>query len=592
MIAAIPAVQTSSGPTLTTASRCNRPAIAEIFADDAQTRIIAVHAFAKGDAMPVVDGPSKVAGADLCMVKLLVGPGTSGPASAPSTQAGIGIEIWLPTAAAWNGRIHNVGGAGFMGLPEVKNPNAITPGVSSIYAPSTVAAEEGAVSAITDTGHSTPGTDMNAYNDGSFLLRPDGSVSTEQWAAFSEKGIHQTTLKTKLLTQGFYGRAASHAYFEGCSTGGRQAHKYAQAFPTDYDGIIAGAPGINWSRFLTSGLYLQVRMQRALGSAISPAKLTRVSAAAVSACDARVSGMHDGYISDPMTCAYDPTKDKALLCQADGGRATGADCISIAEARTVNALWYGQTADGSSADPATLAGLGDRLAPGQLWFGLTRGSNLGMSAGSESGRGKPFDPSAFMVAYELGRGAIGTPLLRNAASNGTDGWRNLSYADMASASHRGPAMQTVFSGIDTDSPDLTRFKSRGGKMLVYHGLADELVPPQGSFHYYRALEARMGGERAVDPFYRLFTIPGMGHCAGVGTVNGVAGVSPKASPPMPESGQFYRALVAWVEHDKAPEQIIVNNAAKTASRPLCRYPLKLKYTSGDVSKASSYQCAS
>lgn len=110
------------------------------------------------------------------------------------------------------------------------------------------------------------------------------------------------------------------------------------------------------------------------------------------------------YISDPTTCAYDPSKEKSLLCRADGGSATDADCITAGEARTINAMWYGQTANGSSADPATLAGLSDRLAPGQLWFGLTRGSNLGMSGGSEGGKGKPFDPLAFTVAYELGRG--------------------------------------------------------------------------------------------------------------------------------------------------------------------------------------------
>lgn len=223
----------------------------------------------------------------------------------------------------------------------------------------------------------------------------------------------------------------------------------------------------------------------------------------------------------------------------------------------------------------------------RLWGALLP-DGFALGERQEGGKGKPFDPSAFMVAYELGRGAIGTPMLKNAAGNGADEWRNLSYADMAKASRRGPATLAAFSRIDTDNADLAPFKARGGKMIVYHGLADQIVPPQGSFHYYRALEARMGGEQAVDSFYRLFTVPGMGHCAGIGTVDGPAGVSPKADPPMPESGQFYRALVAWVERGKAPQQIVASNAAKSTSRPLCRFPLKIRYVAGDMTKAGSY----
>lgn len=565
-------------------------AVAGIFANEAGTRVLAVHAFAKGDRLGKSGKDRPVAVADLCMVKLVVGPGTPGPAGAPSTQAGIGIEVWLPSPSDWTGRIHNVGGAAFMGLPEITNPEEIAPGVSGIEAASAIAGHEGAVSAITDTGHAMEESDNDAYSDGSFLLRPDGAINTEQWTDFSERGIHEAAIKTRQLTQAYYGRPASHAYFEGCSTGGRQAHKYAERFPADYDGIVAGAPGINWSRFLTSDLSLQVVMQRALGGPIDPAKLRRISSAAVSACDAGLTGRHDGYISDPTTCGYDPTKDKALLCRADGGGNVAGDCVSKAEARTVNAMWFGQTDHGTSPDPAQLAGLSDRLEPGQYWFGPMRGADLSAMAGSSAGKGVPFPPSAHMVAFALGRNEIASPNLRNAAGNGADRWRDLSFAELARASQRGRELQDAYARIDTDDTDLTPFRSRGGKMIVYHGLADQIVPAQGSFHYYRALERTMKGQAAVDSFYRLFPVPGYGHCGGVGTVDGVAGVSPKADPPRPRSGQFYEALVSWVEGGQAPDQLVVRND-HDAARPLCRFPSKLHYTGGDVRKAASFSCA-
>ncbi len=569
---------------------CSLSRISNILSYDPAVRILAVTAFAEGDTLPSNGATSKHAVADLCMVKLLIGPGTPGPAAAPSTQAGVGIEIWLPSPRDWTGRIHNVGGAAFMGLPEITAIDRIGPGVSAIEAASSIAGTEGAVSGITDAGHATPGTDTDAYMDGSFLLNPDGTIDTAQWAAFSETGIHELAVRTKQLVRGYYGRDASHAYFEGCSTGGRQAHKYAQRFPSDYDGIVAGASGINWTRFLTNDLYQQVVMQRELGGPISPAKLNRISGAAVSACDARLSGLHDGYISDPTSCAYDPTRDKTLLCRADGGDNGASDCISGAEARTVNALWYGQTGDGSSGDPVTLASVSDRLDTGQLWFGPLRGTDLTTLAGSKDGLGAPFAPAAHMVAFELGRNAVATKNLKNAAGNGNDAWKDLSLAEMATASRRGQHLQVAFSQIDTDDANLTAFKQRGGKMIAYHGLADQIVPPRGSFHYYRALEKVMNGRAAVDSFYRLFPIAGMGHCSGVGTVDGLAGVSPRDNPPLPESGQFYRALVSWVEQGRAPAQIVVHDPRKRVSRPLCRFPSKIKYVRGDPTKATSFRC--
>jgi hypothetical protein len=114
--------------------------------------------------------------------------------------------------------------------------------------------------------------------------------------------------------------------------------------------------------------------------------------------------------------------------------------------------------------------------------------------------------------------------------------------------------------------------------------------PEGSINYYTRMANQMGGFVAAQKFDRLFLIPGMGHCAGVGSVNGVAGVSPAANPPLPAPNQLFTALTNWVENGVAPTTIPVTTADGTISRPLCMYPTKLTYVGGSVSSASSFTC--
>jgi len=127
-------------------------------------------------------------------------------------------------------------------------------------------------------------------------------------------------------------------------------------------------------------------------------------------------------------------------------------------------------------------------------------------------------------------------------------------------------------------------------MLTYHGLSDPLVSSQSSIDYYTRTAHLLGGDAATQQFHRLFMVPGMGHCIGIGSVNGITGVSPRANPPLLTAGQMYNALVDWVEHGNAPTTITVTTADNTVSRPLCMYPKKLTYVSGDVNAAASYTC--
>ena len=153
--------------------------------------------------------------------------------------------------------------------------------------------------------------------------------------------------------------------------------------PHDFDGIFIGAPAVNWTQFLGGyDNYPQIVIQRDLGGTpLTAAQRDLVSAAAVSACDAQLNGQHDGYITDPSACRYDPTKDASVLCTASGGSNATASCLSTVQATAVNKIWYGQTVDGSVPDPQFDVGQNPQRPDTQLWFGTPRGTNLAALGG-------------------------------------------------------------------------------------------------------------------------------------------------------------------------------------------------------------------
>jgi feruloyl esterase len=564
------------------------------FRPDANTTVLAVKAFKKGDVLslggaqpgggggpPGFNRPPPVASNDVCMVKLVVGPGNPGPAGAASTSAGIGLEIWLPTAASWNKRLHALGGGGWVGGQHT-NPDVVASAQAGM-----VAADEGAVSVSTDGGHADGRT-------GAFAMNPDGSPNTPLWRDLASRSLHELAVKTKALATAFYGEAPKYAYWEGGSQGGRQGLSLAQNYPDDFDGIIALYPAIHWTRFITGELYPQLVMQRDLGGRnLTAAQLNLASNAAISACDT-VGGQHLGFILDVASCAYDPSTDAAVLCAADGGKNETADCLSRIQALAVNKIWYGATRDGSAPSPATDAGWAGAATPAlpsgnRLWFSLSRGTTLvgsipGMALASPNGA---FTIATDIVALELQDPTIAAPGFANAKGNGNSGWKSLTYAQLADAYDRGVAMQPQFGSINAENPDLSAFARSGGKMLTWHGLADEVIPSQGSVNYYQRAAARMGGIEKVQDFYRLYLVPGLGHGSPNGTSN------PTAAPPNFAPGQFYEQLTNWVEKGVAPGDLAlsVNDKGVTKTMPACVYPKKVQYRAGDPNLATSYSCS-
>jgi feruloyl esterase len=223
------------------------------FHPDRLPTVLLVKPFAAGQPVALANSPTTppppTAPVDMCLVKLLVGPGNPGPAGVPSTSPGIGIEVWLPTKANWNHIIRSYGSGGWAGGYHTDVTRIGGTGAGNVFHLAAV----GTGYVVSTSGHGHDGSNANGGNP-SFAMNPDGSINTVLWHDFAERSMHELAVKTKALVKSFYGKPQRHAYWDGFSTGGRQGYKIAQRYPDDYDGILAGAPAFNWTRFITAEL--------------------------------------------------------------------------------------------------------------------------------------------------------------------------------------------------------------------------------------------------------------------------------------------------------------------------------------------------
>ena len=170
------------------------------------------------------------------------------------------------------------------------------------------ALSRGFATAQTNTGHDGAREPL-----GTFAADP------QKFVDYAFRAVHVTALTAKRILQAYYDGALRHSYFDGCSTGGRQGLISAQRFPDDFDGIVVGAPVLDFSGTMIS----YAVGQRALAASPIPAsKLKMLSEAVYAKCDA-ADGLKDGLIDDPRRCHFDPAAD-LTRCAADARRGTSA----------------------------------------------------------------------------------------------------------------------------------------------------------------------------------------------------------------------------------------------------------------------------
>jgi len=431
--------------------------------------------------------------------------------------SGDSVKVWIGLPVTnWNGRFRGNGGGGYVGgsAGSLRGPVA-----------------QGYAAGATDTGHEG--------GSGKFALDENGRLNWQSIRDNAHLGIHEMTVVGKALTKAFYGKAPRYSYFVGGSTGGRQGLMEAQRYPEDYDGILSGCPAINWHKFIPAILWPQAVMANAKNF-VSKAKLDAATAAAIAACDT-TDGVKDGVIDDPWRCAYDP---KVLV-----GTKIGDETFTEADADVVRKIWEGpRGADGSF-----------------LWYGMERGADLSALAGT---RGSPLTGRPFSIPLEW----FQYFLLQDPKWD----WTTLTPAGFELLWRQ--SMEQYGDVIGTDDPDLTRFRDRGGKIIIYHGLADQLIPAAGTIDYYKRVQELMGGATKTARFARLFLVPGVDH--------GFRGAG--ATP----VGQM-EALIRWVEEGRAPDKLMAESRDSTGkvtrTRALFPYPQIAKYKgNGSTDDAANY----
>jgi feruloyl esterase len=386
------------------------------------------------------------------------------------------------------------------------------------------ALSSGYATSSTDTGHTG--------GNGAFALG-----HPEKLADFGWRSEHEMTLKAKAVIAAFYGEAPKLSYWVSCSSGGKQGLKEAQRFPADYDGIVAGAPVVNWTHRAVAALWVAEAALKDPASTIPASKFPLIHEAAVAACD-RQDGLKDGIISDPARCKFDP---KELECKD----ADGPSCLTSAQVEAVRKIYT------PARNPRTGEILSARYEPG---------SELGW-------RGIAGGPEAFAPAIDHFRFVV--------FKDPKWDWRTINFdSDVALA-------DKIDDGtINAIDPDLKAFTGHGGKLIMYQGYADTNIPPGNAITYYNSVAKTIGAAKTADSI-RLYMAPGMNHCGG--------GEGPNIN-----AAEMVSPLEQWVELKKAPDQILASHTAEgkvDRTRPLCPYPQVAKYKgTGSIDEAASFTC--
>jgi feruloyl esterase len=456
--------------------------------------------------------------------------------SAPGSD--IGVEIWLPVEG-WAGVFHGNGNGGFAGI------------LASGYSGMADGLRRGFATATTDAG-TAPATPL----EGDALIGQD-----RKWRDWGRLSTHVMTTTGKAITKAFYGQSAKRSYYTGCSTGGQQGLIESLYYPEDYDGILVGAPVMNRTWGHAAVLWDYAAAHRTPGSLLSDAKLRLLNRAAVATCWKQGHGIAgDRFVSDPMSCTFDPA---VLACK---GAATDA-CLTPDEVATARAFYSGPTTAGGKAS----------------YFGWLPGSEMPDTFGWSFLQKSIQDEPPFGALFKWVFGANWD-------------WKSFDFdRDMPLVDQRLDAIVN-----DATRGSLQAFAARGGKLIIYHGLADTLVAPGQSVAFYDRHAKDFGGVDKLANNARLFLAPGMMHCgggAGPDAFNGTLGIPPQP-PSYDAKHDIFSALIDWADGGKAPESIIAtrfasDDAAKVEmQRPLCPYPKKPVYRGwGSTASASNFSCA-
>jgi feruloyl esterase len=465
---------------------------------------------------------------------------TSGEGAGPGLAK---FEVKLP--ANWNHKFLFVGCGGQCGS------------LANISVNATDLAEalpQGYAIVNTDTGHSGGQT-----SDAWAIIAP-GVPNKPAVIDYFYRGVHQVTVAAKKLVKDYYDSPIDRAYFDGCSTGGRQSLMEAERYPDDYEGLIAGDPVMAFTEINLVALNI-ARLFAPANAYITQATMTAVDAAVKANCDA-ADGVVDGLIQNPAKCTFDP---QSLV----PGTLTQPQATALK-------LYMSSLSDehGRRVFPGYVASDLSTTGFVGLWTEETCPANPG--TGPEPWGGEP-------AGCAIGpAGPLFWQFIDSAIKDYTeldpnfDVWDGFPVANGVVTDKALRKAERTMGGANSDLPEQALpFLRKDGKLILYHGFSDPGVSPYQSIWFYTGLAGLLGGYEHAQAGARLFLAPGMAHCGG---------------GPGPNSFDTLNALDAWVSQGVAPDGILATNPASGRTMPLCKYPEEAAYVGGDINKASSWVC--
>jgi feruloyl esterase len=419
---------------------------------------------------------------------------------------------------------------------------------------------KGYTTILTDTGHVGDGTSAK------WTRLPDGRPDTVKMTDFFHRAGHGVTVAGKAFAEAYYAAKVEHAYFDGCSTGGRMAMMEAGRYPEDYEGVIAGDPMMSFHTYAARAVVQKAALSSP-AAYIPEATIAAIDARVTGRCDA-IDGAKDGLVQAPSSC---PVHAEDLLCRAGETEA----CLNADQVRMLKSY----TSPFRDTQGRVLFGpwaITDLSGPQGLAYNVT-----GRAAPDLADLASPWKadakvaPRSWALVKEaltywlgLGPGATVADLDVDPGTN-TVGDKMLAMMDA-----------TYAEGHTRDPAKLRPFIAQGRKMILYHGASDPSIPASQSVAFYRELAEQQQGIERTQENVRLFLVPGMHHCSG---------------GPAPDRFDTLSAIEAWVEHGKAPDVIQASTRPESPVQhrlPLCPYPQQARYRgTGEITDPSNWSCA-
>jgi hypothetical protein len=476
------------------------------------------------------------------------------------------VKFHLRMPLDWNGRFLFQGGGGTNGMLGVAN-GSLQPGQPT-------ALEKGYAVVSTDTGHDNM-VNNDAAKQGTVAFGHDYLARLE----YSEKALDSVATTAKRIVKRFYGRAAQHNYFAGCSNGGREGMVFAQRFPEQFEGIVAAAPAFAvpkaaiaeaWDTQAFGALAVREGLKQNNGlpdlvRTYSDADFAILAAAVASACDA-LDGVVDGMVQNLAACTT--SKVRPALAARTCTAAKEASCLSRDQVDTlIRSLGGPHDSKGQSLYAEWPWDIGIGSSTWRIW-------KIGAPGGMEAINVMLGSPalSALFVTPPVDVSAAPNAGLRYQLDFNFDRDAPKIFAHTAEFPRSGWEL------VGAQSTDLTRFRAHGGKLLVPHGGSDPIFSINDTIDWWRKVDA--ANHNAAADFVRVFAVPGMNHCAG---------------GPATDQYDALRAVVDWVEGGTAPDKIDATAGPMSPwpgrKRPLCPYPKIARYRLGDLNRAESFACA-